>query len=666
MARWGLRGKSLIALAGTCLFAVLIIAVIGWSFVQKGQEYSATNYANSFTQLNYQRILTPVAREVALAERFADSVITKQWLANPGNKTIEQQWLDNTQGYLNTFQNHAMFIVNDASRQYFFADVDTPLSTQPIYRLEKNNSADAWYFAARSADDAFAVNVNYDEVLQAMKVWVNVPVFDKGAFVGLAGTGFSLDRFTEEFLESQTQGVTPFIINAQGLIEVHQDKGVILYNTKDKDSANSSVFSLLDDDDSKQDVKRALEQARQSEGHAVTVVVNQQGRKQLMAFVYFPLLDWFVVTNVDLANVNIFDTSLVLPAVSVFVLLLILLLIVFGFVVERLLIAPIRQLQLSARAISSGSYDVTLTAESNDEIGDLSKTFNKMAEQVRVHTQELEDKVQARTAELKHAHEKVVEAHGKMGASIDYASLIQKSILPDRQMRQLLGEEHSVIWRPRDVVGGDFYVFHTADEGCLLGVVDCAGHGVPGALMTMLMRAAIDYSISRIGITDPAALLSMIDDTLRSMLNEEISANKVATNADVGLVYVPNDGDNMRFSGAKIALYASNGEACIKHNSGRRAIGDRRRGEYTNTELPISGWTYYLTTDGFLDQAGGEKNFGFGNQRFETLLKDNAALPLGEQANSFEKALDDYMGDQPQRDDITLLSFRFDLKNTSA
>ena len=71
-----------------------------------------------------------------------------------------------------------------------------------------------------------------------------------------------------------------------------------------------------------------------------------------------------------------------------------------------------------------------------------------------------------------------------------------------------------------------------------------------------------------------------------------------------------------------------------------------------------------MATDGFLDQSGGEKNFGFGNQRFETLIKDNAALSLKEQAESFESALDQYMGEQPQRDDITLLLFRFDVNNT--
>ncbi|KAG1544631.1 hypothetical protein G6F50_013843 [Rhizopus delemar] len=77
-------------------------------------------------------------------------------------------------------------------------------------------------------------------------------------------------------------------------------------------------------------------------------------------------------------------------------------------------------------------------------------------------------------------------AHKKIGDSIDYASLIQRAILPDRQLTQSLGAHHFVLWKPRDVVGGDFYVFRSDGVNCLLGIMDCAGHGVPGALMTML------------------------------------------------------------------------------------------------------------------------------------------------------------------------------------
>ncbi|MNP06213.1 Stage II sporulation protein E (SpoIIE) [compost metagenome] len=77
--------------------------------------------------------------------------------------------------------------------------------------------------------------------------------------------------------------------------------------------------------------------------------------------------------------------------------------------------------------------------------------------------------------------------------------------------------------------------------------------------------------------------------------------------------------------------------------------------------MPLqSGWTFYLCTDGFLDQAGGEHGFGFGNSRFAAMLRNHARLPLAEQARVFAATLADYQGERPQRDDITILSFRFD------
>ncbi|MBF3202250.1 histidine kinase, partial [Pseudomonas aeruginosa] len=129
-----------------------------------------------------------------------------------------------------------------------------------------------------------------------------------------------------------------------------------------------------------------------------------------------------------------------------------------------------------------------------DEIGSLSKAFASMAEQVRRHTAELEDKVQERTQALEEANREMAAAQKKIGDSLDYASLIQRAILPDRQLSATLGEHHFILWKPRDVVGGDFYVYREQADGYLIGVVDCAGHGVPGALMTMLARAAIDHA----------------------------------------------------------------------------------------------------------------------------------------------------------------------------
>ena len=336
------------------------------------------------------------------------------------------------------------------------------------------------------------------------------------------------------------------------------------------------------------------------------------------------------------------------------------LLVVFGYAVERLVLSPIRRLQQSAQAISAGRYDTALPTESDDEIGELSRAFGVMADKVRSHTEELEERVRERTSELEKANTNMAAAHKQIDDSIDYASLIQRAILPDRQMVQSLGPHHFVLWRPRDVVGGDFYVFLADGENCLLGVVDCAGHGVAGALMTMLARAAIDHAINEVGARDPAAILARTDAAMRAMLQDTQMPRSLATNMDAGLAYVDRAAGKVYFAGAKMSLYASDGTTTEEFVGGRRALGERRVGEYVNTVTALQGRTFYLVTDGVLDQAGGEHGYGFGNRRFADLLLQVAGLTLEEQAKAVEQALVEYQGNLPQRDDITILSFRFE------
>jgi serine phosphatase RsbU (regulator of sigma subunit) len=98
-----------------------------------------------------------------------------------------------------------------------------------------------------------------------------------------------------------------------------------------------------------------------------------------------------------------------------------------------------------------------------------------------------------------------------------------------------------------------------------------------------------------------------------------------------------------------------------EYKGGRRALADKRQGDYENLEIDLQpGWTFYLCTDGFLDQAGGEQGFGFGSRRFTELLRQHAQRPLAEQAELFVASLQAYQGERAQRDDITVLSFRFD------
>ncbi len=421
------------------------------------------------------------------------------------------------------------------------------------------------------------------------------------------------------------------------------------------------MFDLLGNDQERTALRQTLRQAEANPGEVETMWGTIDGKEQLIATAYIPQLRWHVLSAIDLHAAQVLDSRWIWPLVGTLAGLLAILLIGFAYTVDLLVLRPLRGLKQSAKAIAAGQYDSPLPRTRPDEIGELSSAFASMADQVRRHTEELEDKVQQRTQALEKANREMAAAQKKIGDSIDYASLIQRAILPDRQLKASLGEHHFVLWKPRDVVGGDFYIYREGPVDSLIGVVDCAGHGVPGALMTMLALAAIDHAIDSVKSHDPAAILHETDHVMRGMLGQEEFTHSLATNMDAGLVRVDHQSKLLHFSGAKISLFASDGNDVREYKGARRAIGDKRQGDYQDVEIPMeAGWTYYLCTDGFLDQAGGEHGFGFGNSRFAALLRNHARRPLAEQADVFAATLAQYQGEQPQRDDITILSFRFD------
>lgn len=210
-------------------------------------------------------------------------------------------------------------------------------------------------------------------------------------------------------------------------------------------------------------------------------------------------------------------------------------------------------------------------------------------------------------------------------------------------------------------MGGDYYLFRKDQERYLAGVADCAGHGVPGAMITMMVRAGMDRSIQDVGIDSPSRLLSNLDNSLRNLVVDDQQSRTIATSMDMGLMMLDFDNRQLKFAGARISLYWSNGEEIHWVHGDNRAICDRRRDGYMDHDLKLlAGFTYYLTTDDYLDQSGGEHGYAIGSERFTHWLLENARKPLPEQREAFCKSLEQFRGNHPQRDDITILSFRFD------
>lgn len=619
-------------------------------------------FAANFTLLNRERILAPVSRELALSLRLAGSQVIRQWLLDDDNPAKKSLALLEAEGYRRDFKDQSYFLISALSNRYYFNDRNSPYSAAPRYSLKPDDEHDAWFYNTIKNTASFNINVDPDVKLQVTKIWFNVIVKDGDRKIGIAGTGLDLSSFLHDFIATAQPGVTPIIVDVNGAIQAHPDGTRIAYNSATKAALSEhSLFGLFDRPADAAAARAVLEAAIRRPGKAEGFTARMRGKDQLLAVSYIPELKWHVLTAVDLKTAQVVDLAPLAPLAAALAALLLLAMTGFVYALNRLVLSPLLQLKQSAQAMAAGNYEVALPPVRADEIGELSAAFGSMAAQVRRHTEQLEGIVRERTLKLMHTNQEMAAAHSKINDSIAYASMIQRAILPDRRLAAASACHHSVFWRPRDVVGGDFYVYREMADGCLLGLIDCAGHGVPGALMTMLAHAAVNQAIDEADCVDPAGILARTDQAVRNMLHIDNAQRDIATEMDAAFVHLDFKAGRIVFAGAKIALHwcDENGEVqSVK--GGRRALGARQPGIYRNqtVQAPPSR-TFYLSTDGFLDQAGGEKGYGFGNARFAAMLRQHANLSLSEQGEAFVAALANYQGAHPQRDDITMMCFRF-------
>ena len=320
------------------------------------------------------------------------------------------------------------------------------------------------------------------------------------------------------------------------------------------------------------------------------------------------------------------------------------------------LLKPIIELRTAVTRFAQKDFSSRTVVNTRDEVGDLSETFNCMADIIEEYSHTLEEKVEARTLELREANERVMQ-------SIDYAQRIQASILPDiDEILEIPKERYFVIWKPRDQVGGDFYWCKQEGLHYYIAVADCTGHGVPGALMTMNVNAILDRIMDEACDYSPAEVLKKLNRLLKETLNQDRPDTLSDDGVDIGLCQVRPNENRLIYSGARIALlYCRNNEG-LAIKGDRQSLGYKKSDpdyEFTNHELNLEGVTaFYLTTDGFIDQNGQEKGSGFGHKRLQRVFLDNQDKTLPQQAAILLDIFQTFMGEQEQRDDITVLGFR--------
>ncbi|CAN5916118.1 hypothetical protein BH11BAC7_BH11BAC7_24980 [soil metagenome] len=246
-------------------------------------------------------------------------------------------------------------------------------------------------------------------------------------------------------------------------------------------------------------------------------------------------------------------------------------------------------------------------------------------------------------------------------ASIRYARRIQESILPDKNKIVSAFSDAFVLYQPKDVVSGDFYFFHQRGSKTFMIAVDCTGHGVPGALMTMLANSILKEVIVTRGIEEPAEILYAIDRELYIELNKDDGRDISRDGMDVAVTVTDSETKMLQYAGAFRPMLLVRGQEIVEFEANRFPIGFYGDTEkvFTSQEFQLEeGDAFYLFTDGFCDQFGGEQKKKFNRKRFKELLLSVQSMNFSEQEAFLQYALLNWRQDEPQVDDILVVGMK--------
>lgn len=257
---------------------------------------------------------------------------------------------------------------------------------------------------------------------------------------------------------------------------------------------------------------------------------------------------------------------------------------------------------------------------------------------------------------------KELEQHNKdMVDSIQYASRIQEAILPDVQKLKNAFADAFVLYEPKDVVSGDYYFFHKKENKTFVAAVDCTGHGVPGALMSFIASSILKEVIVKKGVQEPSEILYALDEELFNALNKQNSDGVTNDGMDVGLAVFDSEANTVTYSGAFRPMLLARENELIEFEANRYPIGFYGDVEkmFVTRELELKkDDVFYLFTDGYCDQFGGESKKKFNRKRFKELLLSLQGMEMEEQKSFLQYALLNWRQNEPQMDDICLIGLR--------
>ncbi|MBI5008685.1 MAG: SpoIIE family protein phosphatase, partial [Bacteroidia bacterium] len=266
----------------------------------------------------------------------------------------------------------------------------------------------------------------------------------------------------------------------------------------------------------------------------------------------------------------------------------------------------------------------------------------------------LEEKVRERTKEIQAQKEEIT-------SSIAYASRIQMAMLPTEDLFKSSFSEHFIMYKPRDIVSGDFYWIGEVDNKIFFTVADCTGHGVPGAFMSTLGISTLNEIIASGNDYKANMVLNQLRKKVKTSLHQTGKEGEAADGMDIALCILHKNKKMLEFAGAYNALLIFQDGALKEYKGDRMPIGIHygEKDTFTNIEIRVKkGDAIYLFSDGFCDQFGGPDGVKYKIANLKKLLTEISHEPMANQKTIIEKELERWRGKFDQVDDISIMGVR--------
>lgn len=260
--------------------------------------------------------------------------------------------------------------------------------------------------------------------------------------------------------------------------------------------------------------------------------------------------------------------------------------------------------------------------------------------------------------QLEESKVKLELANKNVMDSIHYAERIQNALIPDASKLDMLFQDSFIFFKPKDYVSGDFYWLYNTPKVKYAAAVDCTGHGVPGAMLTVLANSLLNQIVKAALDLSPRDILIQLDILIHHYFNTESNQIRIRDGLDISLISYKPESKDLTICTTHQPAYLFLNDDLIEVKGAKYSIGENsnRKGNLKESSYNISrGDRVYLSSDGFMDQFGGNTDSKFKKKPFRELLVEIQKLPMDIQPKRLESEFESWKGDKAQTDDILII-----------